>query len=119
MEEFSSTLETISNYTIVPELALLPTFKVVQQFKSSPDFLTFPMFLTLTPQNHFTPASSELPDGAIIRSMNHFIAFANEAQERSRSSSDALKYASQNWVVHLSRAPHPWDDALDHIFQTF
>ncbi|KAG2140786.1 hypothetical protein BD769DRAFT_1428533 [Suillus cothurnatus] len=51
--------------------------------------------------------------------MNVFIAFANEAQERGRSSSDALKYASQNWVVHLSRAPHPWDDALNHIFQAF
>ncbi|KAG0708370.1 hypothetical protein DFH29DRAFT_870913 [Suillus ampliporus] len=45
--------------------------------------------------------------------------FANEAQEKSQSTSDALKYACQNWVVHLSRAPNPWDDKLHHIFQAF
>ncbi|KAG2148291.1 hypothetical protein BD769DRAFT_1411264 [Suillus cothurnatus] len=87
MKEFSSTLEAISNYIIVPELALLPTFKV--------------------------------PDREIIRAMNLFMAFADEAQERSRTSSDALKYASENWVVHLSRAPNPWDSSLNHIFQAF
>ncbi|KAG2095836.1 hypothetical protein BD769DRAFT_1516104 [Suillus cothurnatus] len=51
--------------------------------------------------------------------MSLFIAFAKVAQEQSQSSSDALKYASQNWVVHLSHAPNPWDDTLYHIFQAF
>jgi hypothetical protein len=119
MEEFSSMLEGISKYTIVPELALLPTFKVVQQLKCLPDFLMFPVFLALVPQNRITSASPEVPDREIIRAMKLFIAFANEAQERSQSSSDALKYASRNWVVHLSRAPNPWDDTLNHIFRVF
>jgi hypothetical protein len=119
MEEFSSTLEAISNYVIVPELALLPTFKVVQQFKSLPDFLMFPMFLALMARDHFTPASPEFPDREVIRAMNFFITFANEAQERSQSSSAALKYAYQNWAIHLSRAPNPRDGTLNHIFQVF
>jgi hypothetical protein len=119
MKEFSSTLDAISKYDIVPELALLPTFKVVQLLKSLPDFLMFPMFLALIPQDHFTSASPEAPDREIIHTMNLFIAFAKEAQERSQSSSDALKYASQNWIVHLSRAPNPWDDTLIHIFRVF
>jgi hypothetical protein len=119
MKEFSSTLDAISKYDIVPELALLPTFKVVQQLKSLPDFLMFPMFLALIPQDHFLSASPEVPDREIIHAMNLFIAFANEAQERNQSSSDALTYASQNWVVHLSRAPNPWGDTLNHIFQVF
>jgi hypothetical protein len=119
MKEFSSTLEAISKYVIVPELALLPTFKVVQQLKSLPDFLMFPMFLALIPQDHFPSASPKVPDREIIHAMNLFIAFANEAQERSQSSSDALKYASQNWVVHLSRAPNPWGDALNRVFWVF
>ncbi|KAG2030548.1 hypothetical protein BDR03DRAFT_1095979 [Suillus americanus] len=119
MEEFSSTLEAISSYIIVPELALLPTFQVFQQLKSLPDFLMFPMFLALIPQAHFTSASPEVPDREIIRAMNFFTAFANEARGRSQSSSDALKYASHNWVVHLLRAPNPWDDTLNHIFQVF
>jgi hypothetical protein len=119
MKEFSSTLDAISKYDIVPELALLPTFKVVQLLKSLPDFLMFPMFLALIPQDHFTSASPEAPDREIIHTMNLFIAFAKEAQERSQSSSDALKYASQNWVVHLSHASNPWDDTLNHIFRIF
>jgi hypothetical protein len=119
MEDFSRTLDKIGNYIIVPELTSLPTFGVVQQLKCFPDFLMFPMFLALIPQDHVTPAPPEVPDREIVRAMNVFIAFANEARERSQSSSDALKYASQNWVVHLSRAPNPWDDALYHIFQAF
>ncbi|KAG2035004.1 hypothetical protein BDR03DRAFT_1012878 [Suillus americanus] len=119
MEEFSSALEAISNYTIVPELALLPTFQVVQQLKTLPDFLMFPIFLALIPRDYFTSALPEVPDKEIIHAMNLFIAFAKEAQERSQSSSDALKYASQNWFVHLSRAPNPWDDTLSHMFQVF
>ncbi|KAG2039643.1 hypothetical protein BDR03DRAFT_213665 [Suillus americanus] len=120
MEEFSSTLEAISEYIIVPDsLPLLPTFQVVQQFKSLPDFLMFPVFLALMPQNHFTSALPEVPDREIIRAMNAFTTFANEAQERSQSASDAFKYACQNWVVHLSRAPNPWDDTLNRIFQAF
>ncbi|KAG2124910.1 hypothetical protein BD769DRAFT_1466081 [Suillus cothurnatus] len=119
MEGFSSMWEAISNYIIVPQWALLPTFQVVQQFKRLPDFLMFPISLALVPQDHVTSASPEAPDREIIRAMNAFITFAKEAQKQSQSSSDAVKYAHQNWVVHLSRAPNPWDDALKHIFQAF
>ncbi|KAG2124948.1 hypothetical protein BD769DRAFT_1466437, partial [Suillus cothurnatus] len=119
MEGFSSMLEAISNYIIVPQWALLPTFEAVQQFKCLPDFLMFPIFLALIPQDHVTSASPEAPNREIIRAMNAFIAFAEEAQKRSQSSSDAVKYAHQNWVVHLSRAPNPWDNTLNHIFQAF
>jgi hypothetical protein len=109
-------LEAISNYIIVPQWALLPTFEVVQQFKRLPDFLMFPIFLALTPQDYVTSASPEAHDREIIRAMNTFISFAREAQKRSQLSSDAVKYAHQNWVVHLSRAPNPWDNTLNHIF---
>ncbi|KAG2124914.1 hypothetical protein BD769DRAFT_1466109 [Suillus cothurnatus] len=119
MEGFSSMWEAISNYIIVPQWALLPTFEVVQQFKRLLDFLMFPIFLALVPQDHVTSASPEAPDREIIRAMSAFIAFAKEAQKRSQSSSDAVKYAHQNWVVHLSRAPNPWDNTLNHIFQAF
>jgi hypothetical protein len=112
-------LEAINNYITVPQWASLPTFQVVQQFKRLPDFLMFPIFLALVPQDHVTSASPEAPDREIIHAMNAFIAFAKEAQKRNQSSSDAVKYAHQNWVVHLSRAPDPWDDTLNHIFQAF
>jgi hypothetical protein len=46
--------------------------------------------------------------------MNAFERFTNEAQGRSRSASDALRYA-----CHNLRAPHPWDDALKYIFLAF
>jgi hypothetical protein len=95
----------ISNYIIVPEFALLPASNVIQQLKSLSDFLMFPLFLALIPQDHFTgSASSGVPDRKIIRVMQLFIAVANEAHERSRSSSDALKYSFENWV-HLLRTP--------------
>jgi hypothetical protein len=51
--------------------------------------------------------------------MNAFKSFANEALERSWTASDALKYACHNWAVHLSRAPRPWDDTLNRMFQVF
>jgi hypothetical protein len=122
MEESTSTLEAISKYTIVGESLLLPAFQVVQQFKSLPDFLMFPTFVALMQQDHF---SSTLPDKffppnrQIIHAMNAFNTFANETQQKSRSSSDALKYACQNWAFHLSRAANPRDDALHHIFRVF
>jgi hypothetical protein len=122
MEEFASTLEAISKYTIVGKLLLLPAFQVVQRFKSLPDFLMFPMFVALM---HRDRPSSTLPvkfsplNRKIIRAMNAFITFANEAQQQSQSSSDALKYACQNWAVHLSCAPNPWDDTLIRAFQAF
>ncbi|KAG1765657.1 hypothetical protein EDD22DRAFT_968460 [Suillus occidentalis] len=59
------------------------------------------------------------PDREIIHAMNAFVNFANEATERSRSSSDALKYACQNWAIHLSGSPNPWDETLNHIFKIF
>ncbi|OAX37116.1 hypothetical protein K503DRAFT_857553 [Rhizopogon vinicolor AM-OR11-026] len=122
MEEFSSTLEAIGEHTIIPELPLLPAFEVIQQFKSLPDFLIFPAFLALRHIDYSSSALSQgrfLPDMGIIHAMTAFVTFANEARERSQSASDALKYACQNWVFHLSRAPSPWDDMLNRAFKVF
>ncbi|KAG2052171.1 hypothetical protein BDR06DRAFT_997820 [Suillus hirtellus] len=122
MEEFSRTLEALREYIIVLDMGLHPAFEVVQQFKSLPDFLMFPAFLALRPQDHFPQISSHghLPPGIeIIDAMKVFSSFAYEAREESQSTSDVLNYACQNWVVHLSRAPNPWDESLSHIFQSF
>lgn len=121
MEDFSSTLEAIREYTIIPELPP-PAFQVIQQFKSLPDSLILPVFLALNylecsaspfPQNRF------LPDMEVVRAMAVFVTFAKEARDNSRSASDALKYTYQNWVFHLSRALSPWDDELHNIFKAF
>ncbi|KAG2037494.1 hypothetical protein BDR03DRAFT_383126 [Suillus americanus] len=121
MEEFSRTSEAIKEYIIISDVPLLPAFQVIRQFKTLPDFLMFPVFLALRHQHHSTFAlpKSLLPEGEIIHAMNAFKSFANEALERSRTCSDALKYACHNWAVHLSRAPRPWDDMLNHIFEAF
>lgn len=58
-------------------------------------------------------------DVEIIIAMKAFMRFANQAQERSRLASDALKYACHNWTAHLSQAPKPWDRNLEHIFKSF
>jgi hypothetical protein len=122
MEDFSSTLEAIYGYTITRELPLSPAFQVIQHFKSLPDFLMFPAFLALMhrsgPISAF-PHDSVLPDIDIIHAMTAFRIFADEARERSRSASDALKYACQNFTMHLSQAPKPWDDTLQHTFKSF
>ncbi|KAG1774701.1 hypothetical protein EV702DRAFT_974413 [Suillus placidus] len=39
--------------------------------------------------------------------------------KRNSSASEALKYACQNWVVHLSRAPNLWSESLTHAFKAF
>ncbi|KIK41853.1 hypothetical protein CY34DRAFT_182721 [Suillus luteus UH-Slu-Lm8-n1] len=120
MEDFSNTLETISECTIIPQLHLSPAFQAIQKFKSLPDFLMFPAFLALRPQDHSTSTSlQDCPDIEVIHAMTAFVIFATAAQERSQSTSDALKYACQNWAVHLSRAQTPWNDALEHIFKLF
>ncbi|KAG1728508.1 uncharacterized protein EDB91DRAFT_1253444 [Suillus paluster] len=122
MDEFSSTLEAIGEYTIVPEWPSMPAFQALQQFKGLPDFLMFPAFLALRHQDHFTSTSPEgcsPPDLDVIHVMGAFLSFADEARKRSQSSSDALKYACHNWAFHLSRAPNPWDDPLRHIFKSF
>ncbi|KAG2061230.1 hypothetical protein BDR06DRAFT_946649 [Suillus hirtellus] len=125
MEEFSNTLEGIKQYhIIVPELSSQPAFQVIQQFKSLPDFLMFPVFLALRHQDHSTTSASAqgphlLPDLEIIHAMKTFSVFANKARERSQSSSDVLNYACQNWAVHTSRAPKPWDEKLAQIFKSF
>ncbi|KAG2115151.1 uncharacterized protein F5147DRAFT_834274 [Suillus discolor] len=125
MEEFSNTLEAIKqHHMIVPELSSQPAFQVIQQFKSLPDFLMFPVFLALRHQDHSTTSTFAqdphlLPDLEIIHAMKTFSVFANKARERSQSSSDVLNYACQNWAVHTSRAPKPWDEKLAHIFKSF
>jgi len=99
-----------------------PHSQLIQQFKTLPDFLMFPAFLALRHRDHSDSALPEgfyPPDREIIRAMNAFTAFANEAQEQSQSASHALKYACQNWATHISRVPNPWDATLNHIFRTF
>jgi hypothetical protein len=122
MEEFLRTLDAINEYIVTSDVPLLPAFHVIQQVKALPDFLMFPVFLAFRRQQHSTSASPEsfvLPDRDIIHAVNAFESFANASQEHSQSASDALKYACHNWAVHLSRAPHPWDGTLNHIFQAF
>jgi hypothetical protein len=101
-------------------LSSLPTLQVIQQFKNLPDFLMFPVFLALRPKDHFTLASPDsypMPDIEILHTLKAFISSANESQERTRSASNALVYASQNWSAHLSQVP--LDDALSSIFKAF
>lgn len=122
IEEFSSTLEALRKFIVAPGMCLHPAFQVIQQFKSLPDFLMFPAFIALRHQDHspaMSPHGRLPPDIEIIRAMEAFSSFAYEAREESRSASDALNYACQNWVVHLSRAPNPWNEKLTHIFQSF
>jgi hypothetical protein len=116
MEDFSSTSEAIREYTISPELSYHPPFQAIQQFSALPDYLMFPVFLALRQQAHSTTA---LPDMAVIHAMKTLSIVADEAQKRSRSASGALNYACQNWAVHLSRTPKPWDHRLAHTFQSF
>jgi hypothetical protein len=104
---------------IVPGLSLFPAFQAIQQFKSLPDFFMFPAFLTFPPDNN---ATSELVldiEMEVIDAVKAFVSFTNEAQEQSQSTSDALVYACQYWAMHLSRAPNPWDDTLNHVFHIF
>jgi hypothetical protein len=119
MEEFMRTSKAINEYIAISDMPLLPAFQVIRQFKTLPDFLMFPVFLALKHHNHSLPESHSLPDREIIRAVNTFERFANEAQERSQSASDALKYACHNWAVHLSHTPNPWDNTFSHTFQTF
>jgi hypothetical protein len=123
MEEFSGTLEALSEYIIIPELPLLPAFQAIQQFKSLPDFLMFPAALALRhivlPRNSSLLRKPFAPDMDIFRAMQHFVTFANGARERSRSSSNTLKYACQYWAFHLEKAPSLWDKTLTHIFESF
>jgi len=120
MEDLSSTLQVMKKCSISPELLPLPAFQVIQNLKSLPDFLMFPVFLALSHLHNPIPAFAyDLPDIDIIQPITAFTIFADEAQERSRSASDALKYASQSFAVHLSRAPKPWDDNLHYTFKCF
>lgn len=123
MEEFSTILEDINKYIIAQELHLLPTFQVIQQFKSLPDFLMFPVFLALKYQDQSStsalPRVAFPPNPEVVHAMRTFVDFAKEAQEQSQTASTALRYACQNWAVHLSRTQNPWDDTLNHIFKTF
>ncbi|KAJ8587183.1 hypothetical protein M405DRAFT_863967 [Rhizopogon salebrosus TDB-379] len=118
MEEFLNTVKAINEFIIIEGLSSLPPFRAIQEFKSLPDFLMFPAFLALTFQTP-APALAQGPDIDLIHAMKAFVAFTNKAQERSRSASDTLTYACQNWAMHLSRALHPWDDRLGHIFKVF
>ncbi|KAG1809825.1 uncharacterized protein HD556DRAFT_1316055, partial [Suillus plorans] len=120
MEDFSNTLETISGHAIIPQLHLPPAVQAIQEFKNLPDFLMFPAFLALKPQYHSTSVSlQDCPDIEVLHTMTTFTIFATKARERSQSSSDALKYACQNWVFHLSRALSPIDHKLNLAFKLF
>jgi hypothetical protein len=120
MEDFPNTLETISECAIIPQLHLPPAFQAIQEFKSLPDFLMFPAFLALRPQGHSTSASlQDCPDIEVIHAITAFTIFATEVRERNQSSSDALKYACQNWVFHLSQARSLTDDTLNRAFKVF
>ncbi|KAG1839932.1 hypothetical protein C8R48DRAFT_741050, partial [Suillus tomentosus] len=120
MEDFSKTMEIINERTIIPQLHLPLAFQAIQEFKSLPDFLMFPAFLALRPKDNSKSASLQnCPDVEVIRAMTAFTIFAIAAHEQSQSSSDALKYACQNWVFHLSRAPSSKDDKLNSIFKRF
>ncbi|KAG0707356.1 hypothetical protein DFH29DRAFT_897012 [Suillus ampliporus] len=123
MEEFLSTLEATHECTSIPEWPLQPAFQAIQHFKSLPDFLMFPTFLVLRHQDHPPSALPQHffpPAMEIVNAMNAFSSFAYEAREQSRSTSDALRYACQNWAIHLSRVPNPSDDErLAHIFRSF
>jgi len=120
MENLSSTLEAMNECSISPELLLSPAFQAIQNFKSLPDFLMFPVFLALLHHDNPVPAfPHDLPEMDIIHAMTAFTIFAGEAQRRSQSASDALKYACQNFAVHLSQAPKPWDDNLHLTFKSF
>jgi len=103
MEDLSSTLEVMNECSISSELLLSPAFQVIQEFKSLLDFLMFPVFLALLHHNNPVPAfPDDLPDMDIIHAITAFTILADDAQQRSRSASDALKYASQNFAVHIS-----------------
>jgi len=99
-------------------MSSLPAYQALQQLENLPDFLIFPVFLMLTPT---CPTSSlaDGPDMEIIHAINAFLSFANEARDRSHSTSDSLVYACQNWAMHLSRVPNPWPNTLNHIFKAF
>ncbi|KAG1765294.1 hypothetical protein EV702DRAFT_1204617 [Suillus placidus] len=117
MEEFSSTSEAIREYMIAPELSLQPPFQAIQLFKALPDFLMFPVFLALRDQQDYSDTAS--PDMEIVHAVKAFSGIAGEAWERSQSASGALEYACQNWAIHLSRTPEPWNESLAHVFQSF
>jgi hypothetical protein len=119
MEEFSSTVEAVSQFMVIPEVSLFPTFQAIQQFKNLPDFLMFPAFLALTPKSLHTHASSQYHGIEIIEAIETFLSFGNKARGRNRLASDTLSYACKNWAMHLSQAPSPWDDALIHVFKVF
>lgn len=116
MEEFSSTSEAIREYAIAPESSLHPAFQAIQLFKTLPDFLMFPAFLALRHQDHSTTAS---PDMEIISAIKALSSFSDEVGKQTRLDSGALNYACQNWAVHLSRTPKPWDERLAYMFQSF
>jgi hypothetical protein len=123
MEEILDTVEAINKFMIIPESSLLPAFQVIQQFKSLPDFLMLPVLLSsITPQSP-TSALVQGLDMDIIHAIKAFVSFTNEVWEKSQSASNAVIYACQNWVTHLSRAPNPWNNLnmlnLKHVFKVF
>jgi hypothetical protein len=103
-------------------LSLLPAFQVIQLFKSLSHLLQFPVFLALKSQDHFTSASLQVPFPSgvgIIHAMKVFMDYAKDAQKRSQTTSNTLKYACHNWVSHSLQAPKPWDNMLNCLFKSF
>ncbi|KAG2135687.1 hypothetical protein BD769DRAFT_1441621 [Suillus cothurnatus] len=69
----------------------------------------FPTFVALMHQVHLSSTlPADLPNRKIIHDMNTFTTFANEALQQSRSSSQALKYACQNWAAFWNRYLLSW-----------
>jgi hypothetical protein len=105
-----SILKVINECTITEELTSLPDFQATQLFKSLPDFLMFTAFLALLHRNNTISASPHeriLPGMGIIHVITAFVTFRDQVRKRSRPASEALKYACQNFAVHLSQAPKP------------
>jgi hypothetical protein len=96
-----SILKIINECTVTEELPSLLAFQATQHFKSLPDFLMFPTFLALLHRNNTVSASLHeriLPSMGIglIHVITAFVTFRDQVRKRSRSASEALKYACQN-----------------------
>lgn len=115
--EHTARPERVCHYSRIAVIASFPSSPAVQGLAGFLDVSNVPGVITPGLFHPYIINISDCRD--IIRAMNAFTIFADEAREQNRSTSDALKYACQNWTDHLLRARNPWDDKLGHKFQTF